>query len=106
MLDDVTVVAWGEFGRTPKVNQNGGRDHLPKVAMGILAGGGMNGGQVIGATDKLAGEAIERPVHYQDVMATLYHNLGIDPKAAQLTDSTGRPLYLVEHGEVIREAVG
>lgn len=106
MLDDVTVVAWGEFGRTPKVNKNGGRDHLPKVAMGILAGGGMNGGQVIGATDKLAGEAIERPVHYQDVMATLYHNLGIDPKAAQLTDSTGRPLYLVEHGEVIREAVG
>ena len=106
MLDDVTVIAWGEFGRTPRVNSNGGRDHLPTVAMGIMAGGGMKVGQVIGATNRLAGEATERPVHYQDIMATMYHNLGIDPKATQITDPTGRPQFIIESGEVVREAVG
>ncbi len=106
MLDDVTVVAWGEFGRTPKVNKNGGRDHLPSVAMGIMAGGGMNPGQVIGATDRVAGECIERPVHFQDVIATLYHNLGIDAGTTTITDPTGRPQFLVDQGEVIRELVG
>ena len=106
MLDDVTVIAWGEFGRTPNVNSKGGRDHLPTVAMGIMTGGGMNLGQVIGATNRVAGEPTERPVHYQDVMATLYHNLGIDPKNTQITDPTGRPQFLVDTGEVIREAVG
>ncbi len=105
MLNDVTIIAWGEFGRTPKVNSNGGRDHWPKLSMGIMAGGGMNCGQVIGATDRSAAEATERPVHFQDVMATLYHNLGIDPKAAQVIDPTGRPQYVVDEGEVIRELV-
>ena len=66
----------------------------------------MNCGQVIGATDRVAGEPTERPVHYQDVMATLYHNLGIDPKNTQITDPTGRPQFLVDRGEVIKEAVG
>ena len=89
----------------PRVNSRGGRDHLPTVAMGIMAGGGMNAGQVIGATDKVAGEPTDRPVHYQDVMATLYHNLGIDPKSAQVIDPTGRPQFVVERGEVIGEAI-
>ena len=103
MLDDVTVVAWGEFGRTPKVNTKGGRDHWPKVAMGIMAGGGMGGGQVIGATDKNASEAVDRPVHYQDVIATLYHKLGIDARALTIEDPTGRPQYLVDRGQVVEE---
>ncbi len=105
MIDDVSVVAWGEFGRTPKVNENGGRDHWPRVGMAMLAGGGMKTGQVIGATDRIAGEATERPVTYQDVFATLYHNLGIDPATAQVTDPTGRPQYLVGKGRVIREVI-
>ena len=105
MLDDVTVIAWGEFGRTPKVNKNGGRDHWPKVAMGIMAGGGMDGGQVIGATDKNAAEAIDRPVHYQDVIATLYQKLGIDAGAVTIEDPTGRPQYLVDRGTPIAELI-
>ena len=105
MLEDVTVVAWGEFGRSPQVNKDGGRDHWPKVAMGIMAGGGMPGGQVIGATDRIAAEAIERPVHYQDVIATLYHKLGIDARAETVTDPTGRPQYLVDRGMPIAELV-
>ncbi|NNE91413.1 MAG: DUF1501 domain-containing protein, partial [Verrucomicrobiales bacterium] len=105
MLDDVSIVVWGEFGRTPKINSKGGRDHWPRLSMGMLAGGGMQTGQVIGETDRIAGEATSRPVHYQDVIATLYHNLGIDPKSAQVVDPTGRPQYLVDEGEVIREVI-
>jgi len=105
MLDEVTVVAWGEFGRSPQVNKDGGRDHWPKVAMGIMAGGGMPGGQVIGATDRNAAEAIERPVHYQDVIATLYHKLGIDARSITVTDPTGRPQYLVDRGAPIAELI-
>jgi hypothetical protein len=105
MLDDVTVLAWGEFGRTPKVNNKGGRDHWPRVSMGLMAGGGMRTGQVIGATDKIAGEVVSRPVHYQDVVATLYHNLGIDPGSTTITDPSGRPHYLLDKGRPISELV-
>ena len=76
---DVTVIVWGEFGRTPKINDKAGRDHWARVSHALLAGGNMPVGQVIGSTDKIAGEAQNRPVHYQDIMATLYHNMGIDP---------------------------
>ena len=96
----------GEFGRSPKVNKDGGRDHWPRVSPAILAGGGMNVGQLIGATDKHAGEATARPVHYQDVMATLYQNLGLPPRATTITDITGRPQYLCDTGRPIRELVG
>ena len=65
LLDEVLVVAWGEFGRTPKVNSKGGRDHWPRVSPAIMFGGGIRTGQVIGATDKIAGECTERPIHYQ-----------------------------------------
>ena len=106
LINDVTVLAWGEFGRTPKVNSNGGRDHWPKVAMAMMAGGGMNVGQVIGSTDRYAAEASERPVSYQDVIATLYHNLGIDPNITTVEDSTGRPQYLLKNGQPIKELVG
>jgi hypothetical protein len=103
MLDDVTIVVWGEFGRTPKINKNAGRDHWPGVGPAILAGGGLQVGQVLGKTDKTAGVAIERPIHYQDVMATVYHRLGIDPVHTTVQDPSGRPQYLAGEGKIIRE---
>lgn len=96
LLDDVSVVAWGEFGRTPRINKDAGRDHWPQVSCALLAGGGMRTGQVIGATDRLGETVKERPVHFQEVIATLYRNLGIDPETATLFDPTGRPQYLVQ----------
>ena len=104
MLDDVTIVVWGEFGRTPKINDKAGRDHWNKVSCAYLAGGGMRTGQAIGATNRLGEEAAERPVHMQEVMATLYHNLGIDTATVTIADPTGRPQYLVDH-EPIRELI-
>ncbi len=102
-LDDVSIVAWGEFGRSPKINAKGGRDHWPRVGMAMLAGGGMPGGQVIGATDRTASAAIARPVSYQDVFATLYKNLGIAADQTTLIDPTGRPQYLLNAGQPLPE---
>jgi uncharacterized protein (DUF1501 family) len=96
--EDVSVVVWGEFGRTPKINKEAGRDHWPAVGCALLAGGGMKTGQVIGSTDRLADHAKDRPVHFQEVFATLYHNLGIDPNATTVKDLQGRPHYLVDNG--------
>jgi len=93
---DVAVVVWGEFGRTPKINKDGGRDHWPRVATALLACGGLRTGQVIGATDRLGGEANERPVHFQEVFATLYRHLGIDVTKVTVPDLTGRPRFLVD----------
>jgi hypothetical protein len=104
---DVSVVVWGEFGRTPTINKNAGRDHWPRVSCALLAGGGMTVGQVIGSTDRLGGEANERPIMFSEVFATLYHNLGIDVNKATVTDLTGRPQFLVDNGaQPIRELVG
>ncbi len=91
---DVTVVVWGEFGRTPKINQNAGRDHWAPVNSALLAGGGMRVGQVIGSTDRLGGSATSHPVHYHDVLATVYHNLGIDPHGF-IQDRFGRPMAIL-----------
>lgn len=96
MLDDVAVVAWGEFGRTPRINPQAGRDHWNQVGGGLLAGGGLRTGQVIGATDRLGAEIAERPVHFAEVFATLYRGLGIDPHQALLRDLAGRPQTLVD----------
>ena len=101
---DTTVLVWGEFGRTPRISAQVGRDHWPRVAMALMAGGGMPNGQVIGSTDRLGGEAYTRPVTYSEVFATLYHNLGIDVNTATIEDNKGRPRYLVEDGtQPIRE---
>jgi hypothetical protein len=107
LADDCTVVAWGEFGRTPKINKDAGRDHWPRVSCALLAGGGMKTGQAIGTTDRLGGEPATRPVTFEEVHATLYHNLGINLQTApRLFDFRGRPQYLVEPGvEPIRELV-
>jgi hypothetical protein len=93
---DVTVIAWGEFGRTPRINPHGGRDHWPQVSCAVLAGGGMRTGQVIGSTNRLGEHPQDRPVHFQEIFATLYHNLGIHVQTATVPDRTGRPHYLVE----------
>lgn len=98
LAEDTTVIAWGEFGRTPKINNNSGRDHWPRVCNALLACGGMKTGQVIGTTDRLGGEADDRPVHFQEVFATLYHNMGIDIERVTLPDHAGRPQYLVDSG--------
>ena len=72
MLEDTTVIAWGEFGRTPKINKDAGRDHWPNVSCAVLAGGGMRAGQVIGATDRLGGEVTSRPVTFQEVFVPMH----------------------------------
>jgi hypothetical protein len=86
---DVSVVVWGEFGRTPVINKDAGRDHWTHASCALLAGGGMKTGQVIGATDKQAAEVVDRPVTFGDIHATLLHNLGIDPHLA-IPDIQGR----------------
>ncbi|MBI5759522.1 MAG: DUF1501 domain-containing protein [Planctomycetales bacterium] len=96
MLDDVSVVVWGEFGRTPKINTSAGRDHWPQVSCALLAGGGMKTGQVIGATNRLGEHATDRPVHFQEVFATLYKNLGISVDHLTLRDLQGRPQFLID----------
>lgn len=97
MLNDVTVIAWGEFGRTPQINRGAGRDHWPQVSCAILAGGGMRTGQAIGSTNRLGEVPKDRPVQFQEVFATLYRNLGIDTATTTIADPSGRPQYLVEH---------
>jgi len=104
LLEDVSIVAWGEFGRTPRIDaKTAGRHHWPRVGMAMLAGGGMQTGQVIGSTDRYAGEVRSRPVHYKDVFATLYRNLGIDATTTTVTDPTGRPQYLLDSGQPLAE---
>jgi hypothetical protein len=104
MIDDVTVVVWGEFGRTPRINPQAGRDHWPQVSCALLAGGGMRTGQAIGSTNRLGEHANNRPVHFGEVFATLYHNLGIDVSRTFLMDPTGRPQHLIDR-EPMRELV-
>jgi hypothetical protein len=102
---DVSVVAWGEFGRTPIINKDAGRDHWPQVGCGLLAGGGMRHGQVIGATDRLGATPIQRPVHFGEVLATLYQRLGLDPNTAPFRDLAGRPQYLVDQHRPMPELI-
>jgi uncharacterized protein (DUF1501 family) len=101
---EVLLLVWGEMGRTPKINAQAGRDHWPRVMSCVLAGGGLKTGQAVGATDAWGGEAKDRPYRVQNVLATVYHALGIDP-AAELTDRTGRPVHLLDNREPIRELI-
>ena len=106
LLDDVAVVVWGEFGRTPKINQNAGRDHWPRVCSALVAGGGMRHGQVLGSTTRWGEEPLTRPVHFRDVFASLYQRLGIDVATTQFTDRSGRPQYLVGDHRPLPELIG
>ena len=103
MLNDVAIVVWGEFGRTPKVAKDGGRDHWPEVGPALFAGGGWKAGQVIGATDRTGGRVADRPVSYEDVFATLYQALGVDARKTHLKDPSGRPQSLLDTGTPIKE---
>jgi hypothetical protein len=105
LLDDVLVVVMGEFGRTPKLNVAGGRDHWPRVFSVLLAGGGVPGGQVIGASDSHGESPLDRPVTPADLACTIFTLLGIDP-ATTLHTSDGRPVKISDHGVVISELVG
>lgn len=95
---DVSIVMWGEFGRTPKINSNNSRDHWPAANACLMAGGGMRTGQVIGATNRNGENPVERPVKFQEVFATLYKNAGIDIGSVRIFDQAGTPRYLVDEG--------
>ncbi|MGI8979335.1 MAG: DUF1501 domain-containing protein [Pirellulaceae bacterium] len=97
----VLLVVWGEFGRSPRINTTGGRDHWPKLGSVLLAGGGLKMGQLIGASSPDGGLPTERPVSPSDVLATLYKHLGIDPKQKIVTQ--GRPIPLLPEGKAIEE---
>jgi hypothetical protein len=102
---DVLVVVWGEFGRTPRVNKDAGRDHWPNVSCALLAGGGLACGQAIGTTDDHAAEVKDRPVQFQEVFATIYHALGIDVTTTTVRDWSGRPHYLVDGAKPLPELI-
>lgn len=107
MLDDTLVVCLSEHGRTPKINsaKGGGRDHWSRAYSAIFAGGGITRGNVIGATDKIAGDVVSNPVSPKDILATMYHLLGIEPHAF-LPDRTGRPIPLLPEGtRVLHEMI-
>jgi hypothetical protein len=104
MLNDVTVIAWGEFGRTPRINKEAGRDHWPQVSCALLAGGGLKTGQAIGSTNRLGEHAATRPVTFGEIFATLWQSMGVNPETTTINDPTGRPQHLVD-GKVIGELV-
>jgi hypothetical protein len=101
---DVCVVVWGEFGRTPRINKYGGRDHWPAAGSVLFAGGGLKMGQYIGATNPSGEYPVTRAYSPQNILATLYHVLGIDP-AATVSDHNGRPQYLLDDRDVVKELV-
>jgi hypothetical protein len=105
MLDDTLILMMGEFGRTPRVNGGAGRDHWPQVGCALLAGGGLRTGQAIGATNRLGEFAKDRPVDLHEIFATLYHQMAIDPERTTLIDPNGRPQYLVDVRQPMRELV-
>jgi uncharacterized protein (DUF1501 family) len=98
---DVALVIWSEFGRTPKINNKAGRDHFPTGSV-LMAGGGFKRGQVVGATDSRAERSTSVPYRAANVLATLYAHLGIDP-ATTLPDHNGRPMYLLDDRREIAE---
>jgi len=104
LAEDTTVLVWGEFGRTPKINKDAGRDHWSRVNTALLAGGGLKTGQVIGRTDATGGEVKDDPIHFMDVLATVYSALGIDPHGMVL-DVGQRPTPILPGtAQVIRRA--
>jgi hypothetical protein len=104
LLDSTLVVLLGEFGRTPKLNALGGRDHWPRAGFACLAGGGVQGGRVIGATNTMGELPVERPVSPPDLAFTILKLLGVDP-ARELTGPGGRPLRILSEGAFISELV-
>jgi hypothetical protein len=106
LYDSTLVVAMGEFGRTPRMNKDAGRDHWGDTFSVLMGCGSMRMGQVIGRSNERGEHVADRPISPQDVAATVYHHLGIDSRSVTFEDRTGRPTYLIEKGEPIRELVG
>ncbi len=104
MSDNILLVVTGEFGRTPKVNKSAGRDHWGPLCTLAVAGGGLKMGQTVGESDAKAYRPASKPITPQDFMATVFHVLGMDRKL-QLTNQSGRPVYLIEDGHEIKELV-
>ena len=104
LLDETLIVVTGEFGRTPKINKNVGRDHWSRVFSAVFIGGGIQGGQVIGASDKMASDPVTRAYYPADMGATIYSALGIDP-SSQVVDRLRRP-HQLNKGEVIAPLYG
>jgi uncharacterized protein (DUF1501 family) len=102
MLDETMVIAIGEMGRTPTANAQWGRDHWSTLFPALIAGGGVRGGNLIGRSDKDAAYAIERPISPEDLAATVYESLGIDPEMRVL-DFQNRPTPIVDGGKPIKE---
>jgi uncharacterized protein (DUF1501 family) len=105
MLDRTLVIWMGEFGRTPRINPRAGRDHYPRAFSAVLAGGGVRGGQVIGQLDPSGSEVTDRPVLVTDLFRSVYHALGIDADYENVS-SNGRPIKLVDGGNVVTELFG
>lgn len=105
MLDKTLVICAGEFGRTPKINPRQGRDHFPRAFDTVLAGGGVKGGQVIGKTDAGGDEITDRPVGVTDLLRTICHSLKIDADHEHMS-TIGRPIKVVDGGEVVSEVFG
>src|SRR5262249_41158354 len=106
LFERTLVVAMGEFGRTPRMNKDAGRDHWGETFSVLMANGRMRIGQAIGASDRKGQSPVERPVSPQDVAATVYRHLGIDPHAVAFPDRTARPVPLLNGGEPIQELFG
>jgi uncharacterized protein (DUF1501 family) len=103
MDKDVVTVMWGEFGRTPKINnQDGGRDHWSPVMSALVAGGGLKMGQAIGASSARGEYPKDRPFRAPQVLSTLYRSLGIDP-AMTFPNGSGRPMYILDDREPVTE---
>src|SRR5262249_8495496 len=106
LFDRTLVVAMGEFGRTPKMNKDAGRDHWGNTFSALFANGKMKMGPAIGARDKRGENPVDRAYSPQDVAATVYHHLGIDARTVTFPDGQGRPVYVLDTGEPIRELTG
>ncbi|HEX6984745.1 MAG TPA: DUF1501 domain-containing protein, partial [Planctomycetaceae bacterium] len=104
LLDETIVYLLGEFGRTPRINGTGGRDHWPQAMSVLMTGGGLRRGVVVGATSPNGEHPIDRTLGPADVLATVYHQLGIDYRR-EFTNGEGRPVKLLAEGEPIRELV-
>jgi uncharacterized protein (DUF1501 family) len=110
----VMVMVTGEFGRTPRINyqpdsgsgvRQPGRDHWPRATSLLFAGGGISAGQVVGATDRQGADVTDHRVGVRDILATVYHHLGIDAARMTLTDPSGRPVPILPEGAPITELV-
>jgi uncharacterized protein (DUF1501 family) len=102
MGDDVVTMVWGEFGRTPRINSNAGRDHWSPVMSCMIAGGGLKMGQAIGSSTARGERPQDRPYQASQLLATAYRAMGIDPSRT-FPNGAGRPMYILDDREPVRE---